>query len=90
MLQQPHPHDLVIATGKTTTLRHFVERAFARVDLDWTKYMTSDEAFLRPVDLPFSRGDSRRAQELLGWHATVHWDGVVDRLVEAELARTAS
>jgi GDPmannose 4,6-dehydratase len=90
MLQQPQPHDLVIATGKTTTLRHFVERAFARVDLDWAKYVETDESFLRPVELNFSRGNSSRAHELLGWQAVVHWEGVVDRLVEAELTRTTA
>jgi GDPmannose 4,6-dehydratase len=90
MLQQPQPHDLVIATGTATTLRHFVERAFARVDLDWTKYVETDDNFLRPVELNFSCGDSSRARELLGWQATVHWDDVVDRLVEAELARTTT
>jgi GDPmannose 4,6-dehydratase len=87
MLQQPQPQDIVIATGKAATLREFTARAFARLDLDWQKYVAMDEALLRPVELDFSRGNASRAKELLGWQATVQWDGVVDRLVEAELAR---
>lgn len=37
MLQQPHPDDFVIATGKTTTVREFVEKAFkcVKIDIDW-------------------------------------------------------
>ncbi|HLI19746.1 MAG TPA: GDP-mannose 4,6-dehydratase [Stellaceae bacterium] len=87
MLQLPQPQDLVIATGKPASLRDFTARAFARLDLDWQKYVVSDEAFLRPVELDFSCGNASRARERLGWTATVHWDEVVDRLVDAELAR---
>lgn len=33
MLQQPKPDDFVVATGKTYSVRHFVEKAFARLDM---------------------------------------------------------
>jgi GDPmannose 4,6-dehydratase len=88
MLQQPQPQDLVIATGQAATLRDFVARAFARLGLDWQNYVRTDPALLRPVDLAFSCGNASRARDELGWQATVRWDGVVDRLVDAELART--
>lgn len=90
MLQQPEPQDFVIATGTTATLRDFVARAFARLGLDWQNHVETDEAFLRPVDLAFSCGDASRARALLGWQAETRWDGVVDRLVDAEVARTKS
>jgi GDPmannose 4,6-dehydratase len=87
MLQQPQPQDLVIATGRAATLREFVARAFARLGLDWQNYVRTDPALLRPVDLAFSCGNASRARAELGWQASVRWDGVVDRLVDAELAR---
>jgi len=87
MLQQPTPDDLVIATGRPATLREFTARAFAQVGLDWEKYVEIDQALLRPVDLDFSCGNASRARERLGWQATIAWDGVVDRLIDAELAR---
>jgi GDPmannose 4,6-dehydratase len=87
MLQQPSPQDLVIATGRPATLREFTARTFARVGLDWQKYVEVDQSLLRPVDLAFSCGNAGRARELLGWQAGTAWDGVVDRLVDAELAR---
>jgi GDPmannose 4,6-dehydratase len=87
MLQQPEPKDLIIATGEAATLRQFAERAFSNVGLDWEKYVRVDPTLFRPVDVHFSRGDARRAHELIGWRAALHWDQVVDRLVEAELAR---
>jgi GDPmannose 4,6-dehydratase len=87
MLQQPSPQDLVIATGRPATLREFTARAFTRVGLDWEKYVEIDQTLLRPVDLAFSCGNAGRARALLGWQASTAWDGVVDRLVDAELAR---
>ncbi len=36
MLQQKEPDDFVLATGKTTTVREFVELAFAELDMDIT------------------------------------------------------
>ncbi len=87
MLQLPQPQDLVIATGEAASLRDFTARAFARLGLDWQKHVVTDEALLRPVELDFSCGNSSRAKELLGWQANTHWDGVVDRLIDAELAR---
>jgi GDPmannose 4,6-dehydratase len=87
MLQQPSPQDLVIATGRPATLREFTARAFTRVGLDWEKYVEIDQALLRPVDLAFSCGNAARARAFLGWQASTAWDGVVDRLVDAELAR---
>jgi GDPmannose 4,6-dehydratase len=87
MLQQPSPQDLVIATGRPATLREFTARAFTRVGLDWEKYVEIDQALLRPVDLAFSCGNAARARALLGWQASTAWDGVVDLLVDAELAR---
>ena len=37
MLQQPQPDDYVLATGKTTSVRHFVELAFhfLGIDIEW-------------------------------------------------------
>lgn len=90
ILQQAEPQDFVIATGTAATLRDFVARAFARLGLDWQHYVETDAALLRPVDLAFSCGNASRARALLGWQAATRWDGVVDRLVDAELVRAKS
>jgi GDPmannose 4,6-dehydratase len=87
MLQQPGPEDLVIATGRSATLREFTAHAFDRLGLDWEKHVEIDQALLRPVDLAFSCGNASRARKRLGWQATIAWDGVIDRLIDAELAR---
>src|SRR5512147_727664 len=50
MLQQPEPRDYVIGTGETHTVRELVEIAFAHAGLDWTRYVRTDERFMRPAE----------------------------------------
>jgi GDPmannose 4,6-dehydratase len=80
MLQVDEPEDLVIATGRTVSLKYFVEKSFAHFGLDWSRHVSSDNSLLRPSDVRFGAGNPARAQARLGWRATVDVDGVVDRL----------
>jgi GDPmannose 4,6-dehydratase len=80
MLQGAEPEDLVIATGRTVSLKYFVERAFAHFRLDWGQHVSSDNSLLRPSDIRFGAGDPSRAQARLGWRAAVDVDGVINRL----------
>jgi len=90
MLQQDDPADYVIATGKMVSLSDFVARAFERVGLDWRAYVTIDDSFRRPSDIAVSVGNPARAAERLKWAAETDVLGVVDRLVDAELAALAA
>jgi GDPmannose 4,6-dehydratase len=87
MLQQDRPEDYVIATGRCHTLQEFVATAFERVGLDWHKHVVLKKNLLRPTDLNISVGNPQRAHNVLGWKAQIMMDGVVARLIEAELQR---
>jgi GDPmannose 4,6-dehydratase len=80
MVQQDAPEDLVIATGRTVSLAHFVERAFAAFGLDWKQHVSSDNTLLRPSDIRYGAASPARALYKLGWRAATDVDGVVDAL----------
>lgn len=84
MLQQDTPTDYVIATGETRKLSDFIEVAFAQVGLNWREWVDIDPEFFRPTDLKVGRADPSKALRELGWHATIHLDDVVKRMVEVE------
>ena len=86
MLQQDTPDDYVIATGETHSVREFAEKAFARVNLDWQKYVVIDEALYRPAEVDQLIGDSTKAQTNLGWKPEVSFDELVNMMVDADLA----
>jgi GDP-mannose 4,6-dehydratase len=89
MLQQDEAEDYVIATGETHTVRELVETAFARVDLDWEKYVVIDPAFIRPAEVDLLIGDCSKAKEKLGWVPKTSFTELVHMMVDADLARLA-
>jgi GDPmannose 4,6-dehydratase len=87
MLQQSVPDDYVIATGQSSSLEHFVELAFAAVGLDWRTHVEIDQALLRPTDLECGSANPAKAASKLGWSARRQLVGVVEMMVQAEVAR---
>ncbi|MDZ4851317.1 MAG: GDP-mannose 4,6-dehydratase [Pirellulaceae bacterium] len=83
MLQQEEPEDFVIATGETNTLQAFVAEAFSIVGLDWNQHVKQSDEFFRPTDLAISRADAGRANEKLGWKASLRMRDVVQKMMSA-------
>ena len=87
MLQQEAPDDYIVATGESHAVRDLVQFAFARVGLEWERHVTTDPAFQRgSAELHDLVGNARKARRALGWKPTVTFAGLVERLVDAELA----
>jgi GDPmannose 4,6-dehydratase len=87
MLQQDQPDDYVIATGETHSVRELIEVAFGHVGLEWKKYVTLDQRFLRPAEVDLLIGTPEKAKAKLGWTPTVDFAGLVTMMVDADLAR---
>ncbi len=84
MLQLRQPQDLVIATGHTCPLRHFVDLTFKHLGLDWLDHVQHNPDLIRPSEIRCGHGNPRRAEQVLDWKAQVHVDDIVLRMVEAE------
>jgi GDPmannose 4,6-dehydratase len=85
MLQQEQPDDYVIATGKTWTIRDFLDRAFERVGLNWQDYVEFDPRYLRPSEVDLLIGDAGKARQQLGWAPKVEFDELVQMMVDSDL-----
>lgn len=101
MLQQPKPDDYVIATGETHSVREFVEKAFACIDLriSWEGKGVSeigiddngvtrvrvDERYFRPTEVDLLLGSPLKAKEKLGWKPSVTFDELVQEMVECDI-----
>ncbi len=86
MLQQDEPDDFVVATGETHSVREFCELAFGRVDLDYEKYVTLDERYMRPAEVDLLIGDPAKARKVLNWEPKVSFPELVHMMVDADLA----
>ena len=87
MLQQDTPDDYVIATGETHTVQKLVETAFQAADLDWTKYVVTDQALVRPAEVDLLIGDPTKAKTKLGWVPEMTFQQLIERMVKADLER---
>jgi len=87
MLQQDKPDDFVISTGVAHSVRELVDTAFAHAGLDPAKHVKLDPAFLRPAEVEHLIGDCSKAQQQLGWKPDVDFNGLVQMMVDADVAR---
>jgi GDPmannose 4,6-dehydratase len=90
MLQQERPDDYVIATGVSHSVRELIEIAFARVGLDWQKYVRVDPALLRPAEVDHLLGNPAKARAELGWTPAVNFKQLVEMMVDADVALLGS
>ena len=84
MLQQDRPEDYVIATGKTHSVREFLDEVFGRLDLDWNKYVEIDPRYYRPAEVDLLLGDSTKARKKLGWEPKVDFRELAEMMVETD------
>ena len=87
MLQQDKPDDFVIATGKTHTIRDFLDSAFDVIGIrNWEKYVKQDPRFMRPAEVDVLRGDASKAKYELGWTPKTDLQGLVKNMVESDIS----
>jgi GDPmannose 4,6-dehydratase len=86
MMQQDKPDDFVIASGKTYSVRDFLEEAFNYVNLDWKKYVETDHPwFMRPTEVDALHGDATKAKEILKWEPKISFKELVHEMVDADI-----
>ncbi len=87
MLQQDEPADYVVATGETHSVQELCEAAFGHLDLDWRDYVVQDPRFMRPAEVDLLVGNPEKARRVLGWEPKVTFEGLVQMMVDADLAK---
>ncbi|AEJ39610.1 GDP-mannose 4,6-dehydratase [Sulfobacillus acidophilus TPY] len=84
MLQQEEPDDYVIATGQTHSVYEWVVTAFNLAGLDWERYVVIDPKYVRPAEVELLVGDAGKAERQLGWKPTVHFQDLIQIMLEAD------
>jgi GDPmannose 4,6-dehydratase len=87
MLQQKEASDFVVATGVAHTVRNFAKIAFECVGLNYEDHIVTDSSLLRPAEVDHLLGDPSRAMKELGWNREVSFEGMIEMMVKADLAR---
>jgi GDPmannose 4,6-dehydratase len=101
MLQQEKPQDYVIATGQQHSVREFVQRCAALLELDLTWHgsgvdekavdksgkvvVAVDPRYFRPTEVETLLGDASKARRELGWEPRISFDELVKEMVASDL-----
>jgi GDPmannose 4,6-dehydratase len=85
MLQQESSDDYVIATGKSQSVRDFLDTSFGLLGLNWSDHVDIDPKLLRPIDVSEFVGDSRKAHQAFGWEPKISFQDLVREMVMTDL-----
>ncbi len=86
MLQKDKPEDYVIGSGQTHSVRDFCQTAFEVVGLDYRDYVVVDQKYFRPMEEKPLVADPSKAQKQLDWNPEVGFKGLIQKMVQADLA----
>ncbi len=91
MLQQEEADDYVIATGKTYSVKEFLDIAFSSAGIhDWSNLVVQDPEFMRPAEVDYLCGCPKKAKEKLGWEPEVSFEQLVSRMVNHDISSEKS
>ena len=82
ILQHEIPDDFVCSTGISHSVKDLVEYVFESLDLDWTKYVSTDKKYLRPEELKHLKGDCSKIKNDLGWSPEYNFESMMDEMIE--------
>jgi len=103
ILQQKKPDDYVIATGKTYSVKVFVEKVatFLGLKITWkgsginTKgydqkgncIIECDKKYFRPTEVDILIGNANKAKRILNWKPKISINELIKEMVEADLKK---
>jgi len=86
MLQQDTPDDYVISTGVVKSVKDFLDVAFNEIGIsNWSKYVIQDPKLFRPSEVDVLKGDSSKAEKILGWKPKTNFDELVKKMVQNDI-----
>ncbi len=85
MLQYPTPDDYVIATGKSHTVRNWLEEVFNIAELSIKDFVETDERLFRPHEVPHLLGNPSKAKRVLNWQPETDFKSLAKIMYESDL-----
>ena len=100
MLQQQHPEDFVISTGKQHSVKDFINEAAKNLDMkiewkgknleevgsyDGKDIIKVDKRYFRPAEVDTLLGDASKAKEKLNWSPKILFNQLVQEMVKEDL-----
>jgi len=85
MMQRNKPRDFIIGSGKTYTLREFVNEVFRYLKLDKKNLKTNVSKYKRKIDLRGYKANIKDTQKILKWKPTLKFKNIIHKMINNEL-----
>tara|TARA_B100000282_G_C31689517_1_gene470809 strand:- start:115 stop:1092 length:978 start_codon:yes stop_codon:yes gene_type:complete len=85
MMQNDYPDDYVISTGKSHSVKDWLNEVFSIANLNVEDYVEQDERLFRPHEVPHLLGDSTKAQKVLKWKPETDFKSLARLMYEEDL-----
>ena len=82
ILNYKKPEDWIVSSGETRSIRDFCKYAFKLVGLNYKDYVVQNKKFLRPLELKYLKGDSRKIRKELRWKPQYTFESMIEEMVE--------
>ena len=76
------PDDYVIGSNEMISVQEFVERVFAKLGIDWMRYVRIDKRYFRPNEVNELQPDATKIKTELGWQPKYTVDDIIDEMIE--------
>ena len=81
IMQQESPTDYIIATGKSLSLKDFIDYTFSKFNLDYRKHIKINKLFFRSTEINKYKLDTKKARHELNWSAKLDVYSLIDKLI---------
>jgi len=82
LMQLPTPGDYLCATGITHSVREMCEYVFSKLELDYNKYVTQNQRYIRPQELYTLCGDTSKTKEIIDLQFEYTFESMLDEMID--------
>ena len=89
VMTSPYNNNYVIGSGKTRSIREFLDLAFGVLDIkDWTPFIEIDKRFYRPAEVNVLCADPSKIKRELGWEPQIDFNDMVENMIYTDLGKS--
>lgn len=81
IINHSEPEDFVISTMETHTVREMCEIVCKYLNIDF-EVIKQDKKYLRPEELPYLKGDSSKARNILNWKPEYNFENLLHEMCD--------
>ena len=81
LLIHSEAEDIVISSGEAHSVRELCNIVFKKLNMNYKDHIILNKRYLRPEELPYLRGDSKKGKEILNWMPSYTFEKLLEEII---------